>query len=155
MNSTKKIFTATVAALLYTVTLAQKSTCLSKAYTPIGYPQLGLVYNDWDYLTTHESTEYSYKMTGVQLCADMDGNLRGMEAFVGKYSNNTGKLLSILAMNQIGDVSGECKVLQMNPLNGEFIDDIIFRFGASFIDAISIGTNMGARIFLGNHPGSY
>lgn len=89
------------------------------------------------------------------MCADNDGYLTGMEAFVGRFSTASDRLLSTLAMNNIGDVSGVCKTLQVDPTKGEYINTITVRYGSEFIDAISIGSNTGARVFTGNFPSEY
>lgn len=149
-----KIFSA-AALLLATVAQAQQATCISKNFEAYGYPESGVVYSDWDYLISHENSDYVYRLQGVQLCGDNDGNLRGMEAFVGKYSSSSDGLLTSLAMNKIGDVTGICKTLSVDPTVGEHIRSIVLRYGGDFIDAISISSNTDKTIFMGVHPTAY
>jgi len=94
-------------------------------------------------------------MTAVQLCGDNDGNLTGMEGFIGKYSETSGALLSTLAANKIGDVTGVCKTLAVDPLAGEIIKSITLRYGPDKIDGISITASTGKTIFMGNKPEAF
>lgn len=149
-----KIFSAS-AVLFASLAQAQQATCISKNFEAYGYPESGIVYSDWDYLIGHENSDYVYRMQGIQICGDVDGNLRGMEAFVGKYSTASDELLTSLAMNKIGDVTGICKTLTIDPSQGEYIKSIIVRYGAEFIDALSISSNTEKTIFMGNHPTAY
>jgi hypothetical protein len=128
---------------------------MNKNFQPIGYPSEGIAFNDWDYFVSHETSEHYYRLIGVQLCGDNDGNLNGMEAFVGRYSAASNNLLSTLSMNNIGNVNGICKTLQVDPTRGQFINSITVRYGVGLIDAISIGASTGQRIFLGNFPAEY
>ena len=58
-------------------------------------------------------------------------------------------------MNKIGQVTGVCNSLTVNPLAGEFIRSIVIRYDTKFIDAISVSSSAGKTIFKGNFPSFY
>jgi hypothetical protein len=53
-----------------------------------------------------------------------------MEAFIGRYSSSSNRLQSTLQMNNIGDVTGICKTLQVDPSKGDYINTMTLRYGS-------------------------
>lgn len=56
-------------------------------------------------------------------------------------------------MSEIGNVkTGECKVLNLDPLNNQYVASLALRYHDEQIDAIAIQANNGDVIFAGNFP---
>ena len=82
-------------------------SCLKNSPTFYGVSG-GTAFSDYVYLVQNESANWYYRLITVMLCTDSNGNLNGMQAKVGMYSQIDGGILDHINSNIAGNVSGFC-----------------------------------------------
>jgi hypothetical protein len=100
--------------LLKYVGAAPSSTCISKGKEAYGNDS-GTAYSDFTYLKAKEEVLFYFRMTGLNICTDTNGNLIGMQSLVTKYSLTDNFAVIELLENKIGTVSGTCKTVRVDP----------------------------------------
>lgn len=54
-----------------------------------------------------------FRLTGIKLCVDTKGNLAGMGLYAGNFDPVTKKMISVIALSDIGTTNLGCKKMNL------------------------------------------